>query len=347
MRSNYQPWQLNINDFHKQSTDFEKLKFLLNFAVLAPSSHNSQPWRFEVHKNLIRVFLERSRCLFSGDENNRQSYISLGCSITNIMIAADYYGFDCNLVYYPDINNEKELLVSDIKIINKSNPTSLLENHLIFSIPRRITNRNQYEKKFPLDTFLDNIKKYSNDDLEIHIIKDKEKKDKLADIAVAASVAAMENKDFRRELSQYVKPNITSSPIGMPCFGMGIPTPVSFIVPIMIKYLNMNKLSYKKDRILLKSHTPIFVIIATRNDDKLNWLKTGELYERIALIATREGLSTAMWAAPIQIGEYYRDFKEILETNFRPQAFFRLGYAVKTPSHSPRLSSRMVSVNET
>ena len=48
MKANYKPWEVKIEDFHKQSTEADKLKFLLNFAVLAPSSHNSQPWKFGI-----------------------------------------------------------------------------------------------------------------------------------------------------------------------------------------------------------------------------------------------------------------------------------------------------------
>lgn len=185
--------------------------------------------------------------------------------------------------------------------------------------------------------FLEEIKSFSTDDLKIYVITDQEQKNQLSNIALTASISAMEDKQFRVELSKYIKSNITSSSIGMPTFGMGIPTLVSFIVPKMIKYLNMNKLSRKSDEALLKKYTPVFIIITTHNDDKISWIKTGQIYEHIALLSTCKGLSTAMWASPIQIGEYYKNFQKILNTNFRPQTFFRLGYAAKLPPHSPRL----------
>lgn len=177
----------------------------------------------------------------------------------------------------------------------------------------------------------------------MYVIADQEQKNQLSDIALVASISAMEDKQFRAELSKYVKPNTTSSPIGMPAFGMGIPTPISFVVLKMIKYFNMNKLSRKSDETLLKKYTPVFVIIATRRDDKISWIKTGQIYEHIALLTDSQGLKTAMWAAPIQIGEYYKNFQKILNTDFRPQAFFRLGYAVKSPPHSPRLTAPFFS----
>ena len=335
MKENYKAWTVNIDDFHKQLTEAEKIKFLLNFAVLAPSSHNSQPWRFEISGNEIKIFLEPSRRLVESDKNDRQSYISIGCAIKNVSIAAEYYDFSCDVKYLS--NSTIQIIFSKNSAAHSSN-----KNHLIFSIPKRVTNRNRYENALPSELFLQEIKNYSTDDLRVYIITDQDQKKRLADIALAASIAAMDDKNFRRELSQYVKSNTTSSPVGMPCFGMDIPTPVSFIAPTMIKYLNMNKLSHKKDEALLKNHTPVFVVVATQKDDKINWIKTGQIYERIALLAVREGLLTAMWAAPIQIGEYHKDFQKVLNTEFRPQAFFRLGYASKKMSHSPRLPARNV-----
>jgi nitroreductase len=337
MKENYKAWSININDFYKQATEIDKLKFLLNFAVLAPSSHNSQPWCFEIPENTINVFLEPSRRLVHSDKNDRQAYISLGCAITNIVIAADYYGLPSTVILLPDKQNSN--LAAQISFTGSVTNFQAVQSsdHLIFSIPKRVTNRNKYDSKLPPKYFLEEIKNFSADDLQIYIVTNQEQKNQLADIAISASVAAMEDKNFRHELSQYIKPNTTLSPLGMPCFGMGIPTLVSFIAPTMIKYLNMNKLSRKKDEDLLKKHTPVFVIIATHNDNQESWIKTGQLYENIALLATREGLSTAMWAAPIQIGEFYKDFQNVLNTNFRPQAFFRLGYAVQQTPHSPRL----------
>jgi len=341
MKSNYKPWLVKIDDFYKQISKADKIKFLLNFAVLAPSSHNSQPWRFEVNDKEIKIFLEPSRRLLYSDKNDRQAHISLGCAITNIITAADYYGFSCSVDYQND--KTSEYFAAKITFIESSSSVLPDKNHLIFFIPKRLTNRNKYENKLPPKSFLEEIKSFSVDDLQIFVIIDHEQKNQLSDIALSASISAMEDKNFRLELSKYIKPNTTSSPIGMPAFGMGIPTPISFIAPIMIKYLNMNKLSRKSDEALLKKHTPFFVIIAARCDDKISWIKTGKIYEHIALLSTRHGLSNAMWASPIQIGEYYKNFQKILNTDFRPQAFFRLGYASKFPHHSPRLSSLFLS----
>ena len=52
---NYRAWQVKPEDFPISGSLTEQLKFLLNFAVLAPSTHNSQPWNFKIAKNQIII----------------------------------------------------------------------------------------------------------------------------------------------------------------------------------------------------------------------------------------------------------------------------------------------------
>lgn len=332
MKENYKSWAVKIEDFDRQKTGADKIQFLLNFAVLAPSSHNSQPWRFEVDENSISIFLEESRRLLNSDQNDRQSFISIGCVIENILITAGYYGYGTNIQYSTDMKQAARIVLSP-----KAKPHGD-SSHLIFSIPKRVTNRNHYSDVILPANFIKQIQNLGDDRIKVRVITDRDTKNAIADTALAASIAATEDKNFRSELSCYIKPNTTSSPIGMPCFGMGIPTPISFIAPMIIRFLNMNKLNHKKNEKLLKEQTSALVIIESRDDNKLNWMKVGQIYERIALIAVVNRLATAMWAAPIQIGEFYKDIQRILNSNFKPQALFRLGYPMGETKHSPRLS---------
>jgi nitroreductase len=335
MASNYHPWKVNIDDFFSKISNREKVLFLLRFAILAPSSHNSQPWKFDVTENSIGLFADRNRRLKDSDKNDRQLFISLGCAITNILVAVDYYGLKAAVTYMPDLNDDAYAARIDFSFEGKNVPSA--KNHLIFSIPQRVNNRNRYTAVMPNETFLSEINKLQDESLTIMRISDRSHRERLAEVALAAGVFAMEDTYFRRELSHYVKSNMTRSHVGMPAFGMGIPTPVSFFAPRMIRFFNMNKISFKNDEKLLKEFTPMFCVIATRDDGAMAWIKAGEAYERISLFACRSGLSTAVWAAPIQIGQYYRDLQSILGTEFRPQMFFRVGYAQKMTPHSPRI----------
>lgn len=334
MKSNFKAWDVKIEDFFSIKTLDDKLCFLLNFAVLAPSSHNSQPWRFEVSDSQIKIYANMARSLPASDSNNRQLLVSLGCAIENILTAAEYYGYVAQVKLFPEATNNTYIAsIAFTELANYVRPS----HHNIFTIPKRHANRTKYDDRLPEEDFIEWVKSFASATTQLFVITNKTKKDAIADVVIGAGVAAMQDTGFRHELSHYVKNNYTSSSVGMPLYGFGVPGPISLIAPFMMKHVNMNKVNAKTDMDILKNHTPAVLIIATRDDTKKEWLETGILYERIALEAEHRGISTAPSAAAIQIGEFYKKLQEILHTTHRPQFFARLGYAKGTVKPSPRL----------
>ena len=334
MRENYQAWNINIDDFHGLKDDHEKLRFLLKFAVLAPSSHNTQPWRFQIENNRIDVLADPKRRLLVSDRNDRQLFISLGCAIENILTAAYCYGYGSEVIYFPD--NSFDQAIASIEL-REDQETMAKDAFSLGSLINRVTNRGKYKKDLPPENFLEKIQELADDRVRVDLLTG-DKKNLAAEIAVEAAIEAMNDPEFRRELSSYVKNNFTRSKTGIPCFGMGIPDPISLLAPFLIKYINLNKLSKKKDEDLLKNHTPAIIVLSTPTDTKEDWLRAGQVYEKINLEAYKIQLATAMWAAPIQISDFYRELQKVTNTDNRPQALFRLGYPVKEVRHSPRLT---------
>ena len=347
MKENYLSWNVNPDDFYDLKTQDEKLRFLLNFAVLAPSSHNSQPWSFVATEQSVDIYVNSSRLLTVSDKNRRQLYISLGCALENLLVAADYYdihgdvkyakplfgdGYFCNPAVEVDLNLDKD-----------KKEYWADAGHLIFSIPERRTNRNKYDAQMPFEVnFLPFMQRLSQLDVMYDFVSDKIRKENIANVVLNAMSEAMADKNFRLELAEYVKSNYTSSGIGMPGFGMGIPGPVSLLLPFIIRHFDMYKVTRKQDESLLKDGTPMFGILSTREDNPESWIKAGQAYQRIALECERAGIKTAVMAAAIQIGDYYKQLQEIIGTSARPQLFFRIGYCNKEVHPSPRLSSAQV-----
>jgi len=338
MKANYQAWNIDIDQFDELKSETEKFRFLIKFAVLAPSSHNSQPWKFQITENGIVLLPDFTRALPYSDNNHRQLFISLGAALENLLVAADYYGFSSSYEFLYENNGTPAVQVA----LQKTRDRLAEKDHLIFSIPKRHTNRNAYTETRPPAEILQQLKSYVTADTQVLFIENKETKDAIAEVVVNALIAAMDDKLFRKELSAYVKSNITSSPLGMPASGFGIPTPVSLLAPTMIKYINMNKLSKKKDLELLREYTPVFGVIATKEDSPRSWTEAGKLYERIALLTEKNGFAIAPMAAVIQIGEFYKKLQQIADIPQRPQVFFRLGYSTSASLPTPRLALNKV-----
>jgi nitroreductase len=64
----------------------------LDLAVLAPSIHNTQPWRFHVRGRDIDVLADRDRQLSVSDPSGRQMMISVGAAIFNLRVGLLAHG---------------------------------------------------------------------------------------------------------------------------------------------------------------------------------------------------------------------------------------------------------------
>lgn len=341
---NYEPWNISHEMFDALKTEEQKLRFLVRYAVLAPSSHNSQPWSFAVSDSYIDLIPDLSRALEISDIDHRQLHISMGTALENLLIAAAYFGYATHVSYlFGSIAGTEQ-----VRIDFTQQTTDIAQNdsRLIEAILRRHTNRGEYSKDLPEASFLQEIRKLNTDAIRIDVVTDLTKKQALADVTIRAGIAAMNDPKFRQELSKYLKNNQTRSPLGMPAFGMGIPTVLSFVVPFLSQFLNINKLREVADRALLIDHTPAIFVISTAHDRPEYWIKAGQVYEHIAVEATARGMHTNPMAAAIQIGEFYTELQEILGTkHMRPQFFSRLGYAKTGTKHSPRLHADHVTTS--
>jgi hypothetical protein len=74
------------------------------------------------------------------DPTNRTLYMSLGCAITNLLIAGEHFGFDYKLDYFPQGLDSN--LVADVKF---KKGKGLEEEDLFPEITRRYTIKDRYK----------------------------------------------------------------------------------------------------------------------------------------------------------------------------------------------------------
>ncbi|MDP1908435.1 MAG: nitroreductase family protein, partial [Hyphomicrobium sp.] len=69
-------WSIEPSDFPHNGTPREVLAFLVRYAVLAPSGHNTQPWRFVLSNTHVDVVADKSRALHMIDPHDREMIMS-------------------------------------------------------------------------------------------------------------------------------------------------------------------------------------------------------------------------------------------------------------------------------
>ncbi|MDM7912319.1 MAG: hypothetical protein QUS09_04405, partial [Methanotrichaceae archaeon] len=192
-------WDVKESDFPANGSGEKKLQFLLNYAILAPSSHNSQPWKFNVSEDEIRLYTDKTRWLKVADADQRELYISLGCALENLLVAAEHFGYGYDVTYFPG----EQDLVAVVKLAPNGQPSR--DPRIFDAILTRHTNRKPYEDKAIPESALQMLRNQSaDDDIEIYLSTDPNTINEFGDLVVLADKIQYGNPDYRSELGYWL-----------------------------------------------------------------------------------------------------------------------------------------------
>ena len=126
---------MNASQLRNPDPSNSKMMELVRYATLAANGHNTQPWKFKVMDNVIEIHPDTSRCLAVVDPQDREQWMSLGCALENLVIAAGATGF-ASEIFYP---GETQGFIS-VNLKSDTLQTSALFN----AIPVRQSTRTEY-----------------------------------------------------------------------------------------------------------------------------------------------------------------------------------------------------------
>src|ERR1700739_344871 len=98
---NLAAWNVNASGFPATGTTPEKARYTVRYAILAPSSHNTQPWRFVVNGSELLVCADRTRSLPNIDPFDRELIISCGAALLNLRVALAHFNVPVEIVTFP------------------------------------------------------------------------------------------------------------------------------------------------------------------------------------------------------------------------------------------------------
>jgi hypothetical protein len=323
-------WDVKENDFPANGSLFNQLKFLLRYAILAPSGPNTQPWKFSIKDNEISLIADLIRSLPAVDSDNRTLYISHGCALANILVAAEHFGFDYDVKYLPDgISGDRTAAINLSKLATKSQFPNLFQE-----ITKRHTNRMKYEDKAIDEDKIKELKDcVDRDGFKLEIMTSLEDKNAMSDILAKAHKIQLGNKAFRKELASWVRPNTSDAKDGLPGYSFGYSDFESFFGSFIFGTFDMSSSRARIETSYMKA-SPAVGVLSTENDDELTWIKTGVLFEILFLTATKLDIRFDLFSQPVAIPELRQEMSQILKTKY-PQLLIRMGYA-KPSKHTPR-----------
>lgn len=328
---------IDPSQFPKGGTLAEKIQFLLQYAVLAPSTHNTQPWLFKISDSSCRIYLNPSLRLPEADPKERDVYISIGCCLENLALAAKYFGMFERVEYRFEEHTAAEVFFHDSTGVHEK------YEHILSTIPKRMNARGVFETERVDPELVRQIQDILSAEYQFSppiqpmFTSNKDDIVRLASLTARGLELAYTKPRFRREMSRWIHHNLSRKLDGMPGYALRMPLLLSFLIPSMIHFVNigkfLGKLNYKSF-----SSAPLVCGFFCAEESKQTWLAIGQMVERIMLECQSRGLQTSIFVASIEMADLFKKVQEVFRTNSKPQFLFCIGYMEnvqrKTPKHS-------------
>ncbi|MFZ2492425.1 MAG: nitroreductase [Thermoanaerobaculia bacterium] len=333
------PWRIDETDFFEIESEYGQKEFLLRYAVLAPSGHNTQPWSFRITEYGIEVFADYSRRLPVADPTDRELLISVGAAIANLRVAAAHFGFE-SAVLYQDQPDES-LPVALLTLRETCNPDESLRD-LFPSVLQRHTSHAPFksrgidpEQLTPLCDFVD-----AHPEVLRFIVP--QERSRAAELVTEADRILMADPKWRGELAAWVRSNEGTATDGICADAFGIPGPISALAPWLIRTLDMGASRAKEDASAIDQATGLIVV--TANDERSSLIAAGVTLELLLLLLTGLGMHYSFMNQPIEVPALRQELWSLIRSPRAPQLLLRIGYAATEARPMPRRSVEDVTV---
>ncbi|HEX9160283.1 MAG TPA: nitroreductase [Thermoanaerobaculia bacterium] len=325
------PWQIDESEFYELDDRRAQLEFLVRYAILAPSGHNTQPWSFNIVGDGIEIFADFTRRLPVADRGNRELLMSIGAAITNLRVAAAHFGYETTALYHRGVDDDPA--VARVALRETCSADSSLRK-LFPAIVARRTNRQPFDGR-PIDeSVLAAVCDLIEEQPEMMRFVQPHDRARAADLVAEGDRQLMTNPAFRQEVAAWMRPNETFAGDGVCGDAFGILGPVSALGSWLVRSVDLGPAQAKHDRDLAANASGLIVI--TGDDDRRSLIRSGEALERLLLLLTTLGIQYSFLNQPVEVEQLRNELWSMIRSPKPPQLMVRIGYSTPVRRPMPR-----------
>ena len=318
-------WAVSEDDFPRGSSIEAQLGFLLRYAILAPSVRNTQPWAFSVRGNRVHLIADSRKTQPVADPDRRELYISIGCALENLLVAAEHFGFGHGIAYFPERG------APDLVATVSFEPGGTLSEARAGATLASILTRHNDDGVFrpaPVPEWLRMrlLACCTEPDLQILLTGDRPFRHWIDALTLEADRADFADPGFRRELKHWIGRGVFGSP------------PVrDQLQRAASAHVDLAEHVARRDHAIVESAALLGLICATGDSPPLH-VRVGQLFERLWLTATAMGVSINPMSQTMRHPRLRATVGELLPSaGWTPQHLFRVGFGSSTgEQHTPR-----------
>lgn len=306
------------------------LGVLVEQAVLAPSSHNTQPWRFRVESGAIHLIADRTRALPVNDPEDRELTISCGCALMNLRVAAARERLATSLRLLPDATDED--LLATLRFDPLPAGAAAPPEDLLFpGIALRRTHRHGFEGT-PLapQVLAAMIAAAETEAAALLFVRAEPAHARLADLVAEGDALQWNQPSWRRELAMWMHPSRSGD-------GLVVPGPLARPAQALVRSVNLGGGIAAVDRREVRGSS-LLAVLHTAGDTVRDWLAAGQGLQRALLTGAVAGVQVDYVNQPCQVPALRERLRGLLEIAAWPQVMLRVGVPDRDgwPPRTPR-----------
>jgi len=333
-------WVVSDTAFPRTAGPTDQLRFLVNYAVLAPSTHNTQPWLFKVGGEKLELYADRTRSLAVADPEDRELTISCGASLFHLRIAARHSGHQEAVEPFPSQDNPDLLARFGLSGRREATP----EEHMLFqAVTRRRTNRLPFEARSVPETLLRALQAAATEEgAWCHLVQGLEERNAVAGLAAEGARRQLADKRYRREIAAWMRPNRGGLRDGIPGYATGLGGLMAFLAPSLVRLFNTGERQAEQER-QRATGAPVLAVLGTEADTPPAWLAAGQAVARVLLRARGEGVWASFFNQVIEVADLRAQLGEVVGRSGFPQLLLRLGYCSEVRPTPRRPASEVLT----
>jgi nitroreductase len=292
-------------------------------ATLAPSLHNSQPWRFRIDGDAVEVYADRSRRLEILDPSGRELMISVGAAVFTLRAAIRGAGWIPSLSLYPESD-----LVARVGLERRADPSPAARD-LAAAIARRHTNRRPFSAAVVRAHVVEELCEAAAHEGATLTLAGPASRITITALARTAERRLRASGGYYAELGRWTRP-APGRRDGIPPVAVG---PWDALERLPMRDFGLVHPQPERRGERFEAH-PTIALLTTDGDGPAHWLRAGQALQRVLLVATRLHLATTPISQAVEIPS----IREVLSDSRRgrwAQMLVRLGYGAPAPA-TPR-----------
>lgn len=208
------------------------------------------------------------------------------------------------------------------------------EINLVKTIPNRFSDKGYFLESKLQSQHIKLLQQVIPQDFKLSIVENDEIINEVSKQYYQSAYRMAKSKEFREELSNWLKPNDTDDFFGMPGFVSGLPLGPSKL-GWMIRYLPvLAKMQVTKDTKKL-ADSPTIAIITHPENSILTYVHVGRVFEKVYLTAASAGIHLTPMFGLVEDKQGSKFLSSLIKQK-HVHAFFRMGYSSNPILHTPR-----------